>query len=192
MAGEVSPFRQLEIVVRQANQVEDSLAVAPMEPSRMHVSMHQTMVVHMCHCTRNLSKDKQKPRRRELHLAELLPQTDVRRAVCPEQQGRPLTNDREPLLHVEQVRVRWHRTELVRRLERFLMPTLVKLAQVDECQQAQPAAVRVELDAYLAVELLRVENVDEHRAWPISASIERHERALITALASSIHGLLGE
>ena len=84
MAGEVFAFEELEVVVGQTNQVEDSSAIAPMKPCRMNISVHEAVIVHMRHCTSNLSEDEQKSRGRKVGLAELLPQADMLGAVSLE------------------------------------------------------------------------------------------------------------
>ena len=57
------------------------------------------MLMNMSDSTRDLTEDEQKPRRRELSLAELLPEQDVLRTVS-------LENDGSRLVHAMQFQIR--------------------------------------------------------------------------------------
>ena len=81
MTSEIFTFEKLQIVVGQTDQVEDRLALAPVESGRVHIPVHQPMVMHVCHGARYLPEDEEESRRGEIGLAELLPEANVLRAV---------------------------------------------------------------------------------------------------------------
>ena len=80
MAGKVFALEQLEVIVGQSDQIKNWLAVEPVKPSWMNVSMDQSMVMHMSNCACDLAEQKEKTRCGEVGLAELLPETNVLRA----------------------------------------------------------------------------------------------------------------
>ena len=106
MASEIFAFEKLQIIVGKADEVENRLALAPVQTGGVYIPVHQTMVVHVRHGARYLSEDKEETWRGEICLAELLPQANMLWAVCLEHDCVPLVHVGIALAEVEQMRMR--------------------------------------------------------------------------------------
>ena len=59
MTSEIFTFKQFQVVVGQPNEVENWLAVSPMQARRVNVTMHQAVLVHVSDSARQLSEDEE-------------------------------------------------------------------------------------------------------------------------------------
>ena len=50
MTCKILAFEKLNVVVWQSNQIEDWPTFAPMKSCGVNISVHEPVVMHMCHC----------------------------------------------------------------------------------------------------------------------------------------------
>ena len=74
MTCKVLALQQLNKIVWQANQVKHWPPITPVQSSGMDVTVHQSMLMQVSHCTGDLAEDEQQSGHTEDGLAELLPE----------------------------------------------------------------------------------------------------------------------
>ncbi len=160
MASKVSALQEFQVVVRQADQVENWFSLAPMKPCRVYISVDETMVVHMSDSWADLSKYEKKSGRWKIYFAKLFPKTNVLWAVSLEKDCIALMYFGKSRLQVEDIWMRRESWKLLRHLVCKELLVVVKWRDVNECQEAEVASFGIRFKADLTVTLLRVDDVD--------------------------------
>ena len=108
-----------------------------MKSGRMNITMHQTMLMHMSHCTCQLSEDEKDSWSGEICLTKLLPQDEVLRTFRFEHYGIQVSHIFVWLFQVQDVRVRWNPGDMICHLKCKELLVVVQARNVDEGQQAE-------------------------------------------------------